>query len=73
MHDMAIGKDQAVGSEDETGASATAFAGLAGARAGCGVMHLNVHERRADAVDCAGNGARVGIEKFIIRGYIGFR
>ncbi len=43
MHNVTVGKNQAIGSENEPGASAAPFARLAGARAAGSLMHFNVH------------------------------
>ena len=68
MHDMAVSKNQAIGSEYKPRASAAPFARLAGARAPGSLMHFNVHHRGADDLDRAGNCAGIGVEQGIVVG-----
>jgi hypothetical protein len=66
VYDVAVGEDQPVGSEDEPGASAAAFARFAGAGASGRLMNFDVDYRWADAIDCAHDGAGVGVKQGII-------
>jgi hypothetical protein len=66
VYDVAVGEDQPVGSEDEPGASAAAFARFAGAGASGGLRDFDVDYGWADAIDCARDGARVGVKQGII-------
>jgi hypothetical protein len=74
VHHVAVSQDQAIGSEDEARASAAPFARLARAGMARGLMHFDIHDRRADALNCAGNSARIGVEEQIIavRNYRGW-
>ena len=53
---MAIGQDEAVGGEDESGASALSLPGLAGTVAACCLMYFDVHDGRGNSFDGAGDG-----------------
>jgi hypothetical protein len=62
VHNVAVGENQAIGSEYESRASATAFARLAGAAAARSLMHFDVHHRRTDTLYCARDRAGISIE-----------
>ena len=66
MHDVAVGENQAVGSKHKSRASAAPFARLARARAAGSLMHFDVHDGRADAVQRARDCAGVSIEQRIV-------
>ena len=67
MDDVAVGKNQAIGSENKSRAAAPPFARLAGASAAGGLMHFNVHNRRTDEFHRAGYRAGIGVEQGVVR------
>ena len=66
MHDMAVGENQAIGSEYKTRTSTTPFARLTRAGSACGLMHLDIHYRGADALYGACDRAGIGIKQSMV-------
>jgi hypothetical protein len=60
---MAVGENQSIGRKDKARASAAALARFDRARAARRRMDLNIHHRRADPLNRAGDRARVSVEQ----------
>jgi hypothetical protein len=55
---MAIGQDEAIGSEDETGSGSSGALALATL-----ASHIDMHDRGADRLGRTGDGFRIGVEQ----------
>ena len=67
MHDVAVGEDEAVGREDKSRAATLAFARFSRARASCRLRNGDMHDRRADALDGAGDRGGVRVQQSPVR------